>query len=104
MSTSTHTHHTKSTGRSNKRSNRTKDEDSDGTCNCGIISIKEAIDRAEEKEARRTGPKPWIERKFTVGLVIALFAWSNYVFWGIILLRSWRRRPDALVSLPGGST
>ncbi|KAG8800676.1 hypothetical protein FRC20_009620 [Serendipita sp. 405] len=102
MSTSTHTHHTKSTGRSNKRSNRTKDEDSDGTCNCGIISIKEAIDRAEEKEARRTGPKPWIERKFTVGLVTALFAWSNYVFWGIILLRSWRRRPDALVSLPGG--
>lgn len=99
MSTSTHTNRTKSTTKSAKRRAHAK---SSNPCSCISTSFEVAIAKADEKDRRRTGPKPWLERKFTVAVVIALFAWSSYVFWGIILLRCWKRRADALVGFPAG--
>ncbi|KIM21496.1 hypothetical protein M408DRAFT_333414 [Serendipita vermifera MAFF 305830] len=71
---------------------------------CGpcVKSFERANERADKKERDRTGPKPWLERKFAVGMVIGLFGWSSYVFWGIILRDCWYNAENALVSFGPG--
>lgn len=100
-SSSTHPKSTKSNNPKSKKK-RQSTEEQPGFCSRLCNAVDESIEKAEKKRMERTGPKPWIERKFIVGVVIALFAWSSYDFLGQILRKCLLRRDDALVGFASG--
>jgi hypothetical protein len=49
----------------------------------------------ETREARRAKPQPWIALKFAVGLTIAIFGYTTYVYVGKLCVSMIRRDSGA---------
>ncbi|KAK4704989.1 hypothetical protein P7C70_g1218, partial [Phenoliferia sp. Uapishka_3] len=61
-----------------------------------FIGITKHIQQERQRQAERIGPDPWPVRKFAVGLVIAIFFYTYYVFVVRVAVRMVRMESDRL--------
>lgn len=59
-----------------------------------FVGFSEQLER--KRKDRESRPRPWIERKFAVGLTIALASYTWYVYVGRFCVPMIRRDPGAL--------
>lgn len=67
-----------------------------------FIGFSERLETARRR--REAKPQPWLQRKFIVGLVVAIVGYAWYVYVGRFCLHMIRRDQNALGSLALGGT
>lgn len=75
-----------------------------GSPNACVDFFQKVEDRAREQQtARRSKPQPWIVRKLMVGFVIAILAYTYYVYVGRFCVDMIKRNGGAKGSRGQGS-
>ena len=61
-----------------------------------FVRLHERLTVKAEERRRKSKARPWLERKFIVGLVVAFFAYAWYVYVGRFCVPMIRRHANAL--------
>lgn len=68
---------------------------------CGFV---ETMEKRREQRFASNKPRPWLERKFMVGIVYAIVGYTWYVYVGRLCVPMIKRHGDALGDRAMGST